>query len=153
MKLSPQTPRLTDSLSGPKDPRICQSCSRGVTDGINVVNWQEHDHNDQPERKLVVLCDACSKRLIEPHPRLYKRHVTHEPYPGAMPLCVACRHRDGVTCNSPLAKFNGGPGLDYVYPQPAVGFWDGYDKVLKKRTGGRMVTYAGPVTACTGREI
>jgi hypothetical protein len=108
-------PKLSVQLTGPRHPGACQSC--GAT-GENLQLWREHDANDQPTYTVVVLCAPCAGRLIEPHPRLYSLLHRFAPFPGVMALCLDCRHRDGTACRSPKAKFNGGPGLEVLYPEP-----------------------------------
>jgi len=48
-----------------------------------VYGWQEHDSRDEPESIAVMLCTTCSKRLITPHPRVYRRISRRAP--------LACR--------------------------------------------------------------
>ena len=118
-------PRLSETLDGPKHPRFCQSCGAerppevpdelAASDGasardetfqlvmrelrppLGVYGWQEHDGRDEPEPIAVMLCTACSARLIEPHPRMYNRIARRAPFPGIMDLCIDCRSRTGVT--------------------------------------------------------
>jgi hypothetical protein len=60
------------------DLKHCASC-RETT---RLSRWMEHDFRDQPEPRCVVLCWLCSNKLIEPHPRLYKKLADNEPFPG-----------------------------------------------------------------------
>lgn len=153
--LRPDSPRLSSSLPGLRSINACQNCGAVRREGhaslkdVKIWGWQECDHNDNGERLSVWLCAPCGKRLIEPHVRLYKQIMPNQPFPGAMPLCLGCKHLDGVTCNSPKAVFNGGPepGIKMTYPQPSTAHVN--------RGGGRggwMHLYHGPVTACDGKE-
>jgi hypothetical protein len=76
-----------------------------------VYGWQEHDGRDEPEPIAVMLCTACSNRLIDPHPCVYVRISRRAPFPGIMDLCIDCRHRAGVTCTHSDRVSNGGEGL------------------------------------------
>lgn len=107
--MNEQTHRLTDHVgsTGERHPEKCQHCG----DHRNLTRWQEHDHNDRPEHRVIVLCKACSDRMIEPHPRLYRPLNVNDPWPGCMEICIDCRLRDGVRCTSPAAKCNGGDGV------------------------------------------
>ena len=136
-------PRLTDDLVGPRSPDRCQGCGAYA----RLTRWQEHDDADKPEPRVVVLCERCSGRLIEPHPRLYAALDPDAPVPGAMPLCLDCRFRAGVRCLHPDLKANGGPGLE-ILPLPL--------RVLvcrsPRRLSGWETIYPGPPLACQGRE-
>jgi hypothetical protein len=100
----------------------------------------------------VLLCATCSKRLIEPHPRLYHHEPKNKPVPGAMPhLCVGCRWQRDLECTHPKLTANGGPGLNIKVAQPARGFWDGRDS-RGRRTGGMFERWDTPATACEGAE-
>jgi len=95
--LLPPMERLSETLTGPRDLYHCQSCS--TTEDLS--RWQEHDEFDKPEAVCVVLCKGCDEKLIEKHPRLYRRLALNEPAPGAMAICADCRHRDGNRCCNP----------------------------------------------------
>lgn len=138
-------PRLSVQLTHARDIGTCQGCG-----GPARQLWEEHDDNDKPEQILVALCDACSDRLIEPHPRLYRIVHEHEPRPGAMPVCSSCGWRKGLNCTHADLKANGGPGLPLNFPKPAVAMVDGTDK-RGRRTGWRHVIWMGPVV-CRRRE-
>jgi len=153
-KLTADTPRLTD-LPGDKNPFICQGCGgsnrKGAGNGLmreSLNRWQECDHRDRPEYKIVVLCNKCTASLIKPHPRLYHEIEVNSPWPGCMEICVECRLRDGVTCTAPEAKVNGGAGVVLVYPEPPVrGFIDG------KKTRGIFERYKSPATGCRQKKL
>ena len=115
-------PRLSETLPFPRHPNVCQSCGKetDVTDGVGAHAWQEHDDNDQPEAIVVMLCRACSARLIEPHPRLYNRLDTNQPWPGIMDFCLTCWWRSDVRCRHPHAKANGGRGVTITVRKPTV---------------------------------
>jgi hypothetical protein len=148
--LSAKSPRLSTSLPGPRSIHQCQSCGASDKLGLKIRGWAEHDHNDQPEPFSVWLCEDCETKLIEPHPRLYRRITDHEPFPGAMPLCLDCKRRDGVTCMSPKACFNGGPppGIKMEYPKPSMAHLN-----LGRKGGRWQAFYHGPVTSCSGKEL
>jgi hypothetical protein len=101
-------PGLSQTLHFFADPQTCQSCGRAD----NLTRWRECDEWDKPTMVVVVLCDRCSKKLIEVHPRLYVALQEHQPFPGVMQICFDCPMRDGVSCKSPLAKHNGGRGME-----------------------------------------
>lgn len=139
MDISPTTPRLTD-LPGEKHPFICQSCGGSAQPGLGngllrltVNRWQEHDHHDKPEKKIVVLCNVCEKRLIKPHPRLYEQLHKNQPWPGSMAICLDCKFRDGIACSHPNAQANGGPGVMITIAKPIHALVDG-------------TNYSGPLT-------
>lgn len=155
-RMNHQTHRLTD-LPGERHPLICQQCGgSNVSDPDGSGNarimrtsldrWQECDHEDKPEAKLIVLCSKCSERMIKPHPRLYHQLHDNHPWPGCMALCVNCRFRDGIKCTHPDAKINGGNGVMLTVPKPITGFVDG----AKYR--GRFIQYSSPASACKQKE-
>jgi hypothetical protein len=139
-----QRPGLSETLTGPKHPEQCQSCGGPATE-----RWIECDPWDQPTHTLIVLCEDCEERLIEPHPRLYRELEHNAPWPGAMALCVNCRHREGITCRCPLARWNGGPGMAVTCAKPVVYHWCGRSKG-GRRTGGVARSFAHPPTKCAG---
>jgi hypothetical protein len=153
-------PRLSETLTYPPD--VCQRCGNGQlwTDGEpadwfvdastgQLYRWQEHDENDQREPILIVLCEDCAKRIIERHPRLYRQLQPHEPFPGAMPLCRDCVHRNELRCEHPDAKANGGSGLELIFPKP--------DRMhvltSPRRNSGWRTCFMGPVKHRVGREV
>lgn len=153
MNLSPTTPRLTD-LPGTKHPYICQCCGgsaqAGLGNGIlrlSIDRWQEHDHNDRKEHRLVVLCNVCSARIVKPHPRLYEKLQPAHPWPGCMALCLDCSHRDGVSCSHPNSKANGGPGVMLTIPKPMTAMVDG------EKYRGPMILWTGAASACRERNV
>lgn len=147
------SPRLTESLPGPKHPNECQSCGGsnlpGFGNGIlrlTVDRWQEHDHKDFAEQRIVVLCEKCARRLIEPHPRLYAKLPVNQPWPGAMAICVDCRLRDGIGCTSPRAKANGGDGVMIKIEHPITGMID------SRSYSGPIALWPKAAHACDQRE-
>jgi hypothetical protein len=139
-------PRLTITLQRARHPALCQSC--GVSDqAVTLEVWREHDDRDRPEQVYLVLCPDCSRRLIEPHPRLYSRLRQHEPSPGVMPTCGDCRYRQGVRCSHPCLKANGGDGLLLRFPEPTTAhlYYGG-------GRGEWVKLYHGPVV-CAGKEV
>ena len=73
----------------------------------------------------------------------------HTPFPGVMVICHDCTKRVGLRCTSPLAKFNGGAGINISACKPVTAFMDGTRG--GKRTGWIERFYSTPPTACTGR--
>lgn len=136
-------PRLSETLTGPKSPIHCQSC--GLVSTRDLSRWQEHDQADQREPIVVVLCERCSTKLIEPHQRLYRRLPRNEPFPGSMRLCIDCGRREGVTCMSDLLRRNGGPGLPMPAPD-ATAFVDGVRN--GRRYGARTQVWSRETTQC-----
>jgi hypothetical protein len=143
-----ERPGLSETLTGPRLPWRCQGC--GVTHAKEnpLGRWLESDAWDRPQTPpvVVVLCQACSAREIEPHPRLYTQLDQHEPLPGCMSVCFYCVHRHGVTCRSLVAKQNGGPGLAYGWKdgaKPTVAFLCG-------RGCRRLTMWPGRVETCSG---
>lgn len=140
-------PKLSETLPGPRSPDRCQSCGAS---GPVLARWRECDDGDRPTPVLVVLCDNCGDALIEPHPRAYSLLSPNEPAPGAMPLCLDCRHRAGAACGHPAAKANGGPGVMLTLPRPSTGIVCSRGK---KGRGCQTVTFwRGPVSACQQKE-
>lgn len=142
--LTPESPRLSRDLLGPKHPERCQHC--GGTEGL--TRQRECDHNNKPEHIYVVLCAKCEKKFVKKHPRLYIELQPFEPAPGCMPLCVDCAHRDGTTCRHPDSAPSGGRGMALRYPKQSapMHLYFGGGK-------GRWIRfYTGPVTGCRGRE-
>lgn len=151
-------PRLSETLNHQyRKPNTCQSCGRSPNseaeqDAGFIQAWIEHDDNDKPTSTVVLLCPSCSRRLIEPHPRLYGQdRAINKPRPGSMPhLCTDCAYRTGVDCTHPNLKANGGAGLNITVKLPSGGFWDGQDK-QGRRTGGMFEVWE-TAKACAGRE-
>jgi hypothetical protein len=141
-------PRLSETLTGPRHPNKCQSCGIEPIDQVLIERWCECDAADRREPIVVVLCRDCSKRLIEPHPRLYVRLLHFEPMIGVMELCLDCKHRDGTRCINPKAQINGGPGLSVIYPKPTSVH---VCRSPRSQSGWHNI-YHGPATACDGRE-
>lgn len=144
--MSERWPRLSVTLPGPLAVDRCARCQADH----DLARWQEHDDRDGRENIVIVLCETCSAAIIEKHPRLYRRLHAWEPFPGSMPPCVACTHRDGTRCTHPDLKANGGPGLVLTYPHPMHALVDGVRG--GRRTGWRETIWRGPVETCVGRE-
>lgn len=138
-------PRLSADLPKRAELHACRSCG-GNSD---LARWLEHDGADEPEPIVVVLCKACADRLIEPHPRLYRKMTPFEPFPGVMSICGDCRLRDGQRCTNAQAKINGGPGLAMTYPAPTRVH---YYRRGKGAKSGWETIWNGPVTSCAGKE-
>jgi hypothetical protein len=151
--MNPETHRLTNITTGPKHPLYCQNCGRQknmIPKAFPLTRWQEHDHRDQPENKIVVLCQSCSDKIIEPHPRLYTALAANAPWPGCMELCLDCKWRDGVSCSHPDAKANGGAGVMLTIAKPHVAMVDGTRN--GRRWGGPMRLWPTPASACKQKE-
>lgn len=152
MTLSPTAPRLTD-LPGTKHPFICQNCDGSAQPGfgsgilrLTVNRWQEHDHQDKPENKIIVLCEVCEKRLIKPHPRLYEKLQPNQPWPGSMAICLDCKFREGIACTHPHAKANGGAGVMITIAKPYHAMVDG------RNYSGPLTMWPSAASACKERE-
>lgn len=136
-----QRPGLSQTLHFFPAPDICQSC--GGSDHLTA--WRECDEWDKPTAVAVVLCAKCSKKLIDPHPRLYVQLQEHQPFPGVMELCLDCPMREGVSCKSPLAKHNGGPGMQ-IDAHGFGGFFCG------GKGSGFQTLFTRAPSACAGKE-
>lgn len=141
-------PRLSDDFKYEPHPKRCQECGALVNNERGASIWLEHDDDDsEPSVPVfVVLCPKCARKIISRHPRLYS-HVNGY-IPGAMPICLGCTMRRRTSCMSPVAKFNGGPGLDFV-PPPGVMF-----VCCTPRSKSRAITqFSGTVTGCSGFRV
>lgn len=119
LKIREQWPKLSADLPYPRSPVSCQSCGQvDDSDVCALERWIECDEWDRVTKTLVVLCSPCSRRLIDPHPRLYMHVDAREPRPGSFPLCADCRLREDLRCTSPRAKANGGPGVEVTVKAP-----------------------------------
>lgn len=116
-----QKPGLSRTLTYQRHPEICQGCGEHQHD-VQLRRWRECDAWDKPTRRVVVLCEPCSKREIDKHPRLYIALQPNEPAIGTMRLCIDCTWRRGVDCAHPDAKPNGGAGLKITSPKPIAAF-------------------------------
>jgi hypothetical protein len=141
-------PALSETLRGPRHPGRCQACGAEPDDRLELQRWRECDAWDKPTSVVVILCRACSRRLIAEHPRLYVAVDALAPAPGLMALCVGCRRRDGVSCTSPLLKANGGPGMVITFPKP-----DAVHLCFGGGHGEFRQLYRGAPSACMGREV
>jgi hypothetical protein len=117
-------PKLSETLTHADHPEVCRACGAlaepggpGADGWTPLTRWRECDDFDRPTRTVVVLCKACAGKIVEPHPRLYIEIPWLAPYPGTVPLCVPCPHRNGTHC--PMAAFNGGPGVELIGPAPS----------------------------------
>lgn len=138
---------LSDTLTYPRVVNRCQSCGLEGLIGSDLSGFQEHDPNDRPMHRLVLLCESCEKRHIDAHPRLYRKMPPNTPWPGAMTICLGCRFSVNLDCTSKLLRANGGPGLP-VYIEAPIRAHVNYG-------GGRgefMSIYKSPATECDGRE-
>ena len=96
-----------------------------------------------------MLCQKCSKRLIEPHARLYRQLQRNEPFPGVLDLCVDCRHRDGTRCTSPDLKANGGEGVLILIKKPVVA----HVCRSPRRLSGVVQMWTESATSCKQMEV
>jgi len=144
-----QWPKLSQTLRATRAPDACQSCGRskeGADTPLTFERWEECDEWDKPTGVLVVVCSPCAKKLIEKHPRLYGFVDPWQPWPGAMALCIPCKHRNGLSCTHPQLAKNGGPGLKIIFPKP--------DHAILCGHGCRYASiYHGPPKSCAGREV
>lgn len=139
-KLDENTPRLSQHR-GNHGRSHCALCGGSEL----MTRWQEHDHNDRPEARCVALCKPCADKVIEKHPRLYRRLSEDEFVPGSSGVCVGCKWQVHLSCTSPKAMFNGGPepGLEFS-PRPSVGHLC--------RPCRTIAVECEPVTECSGKE-
>jgi hypothetical protein len=141
-------PKLSETLPGPAAPDRCQACQPSFfpQDPGPLERWVECDEHDQPTDVVVVLCSPCARKLIEPHPRLYRPLGPNDPHPGAMGICVDCVHRTGTRCSRTRA--NGGPGIRVTIARPTVAHlnYGGGRGAFKK-------LYASPASDCSRREV
>jgi len=142
-------PKLSEDLPQNVSPLVCQSCGTDDPRGW-MEYWREHDEKDQPTRVIITLCNECSQRIIEPHPRLYSRLERHKPQPGIMELCHDCTHRQCNYCTFPGLKENGGMGMVVHFPRPSLMFLDGVRN--GRKVGWQEMHYPGPATYCEGRR-
>jgi hypothetical protein len=143
-------PGLSATLRYPPHPARCQNC--GLHAAGALVRWLEHDEWDKPTRTIVVLCEPCGARLIDPHHRLYVALERNRPWTGCMGLCVRCQHRRGTSCAHPDAKVNGGPGLEIVTAEPTR-----MHIYCSRNSGGRFsgwrTEWPEPARSCAGRLL
>ncbi len=149
--LNLSSPRLSElgKSTGRIHPDQCASCGRKRGEfplNRGLARWQEHDHNDQPEHRVVVLCRACSDKLVSPHVRLYHPLHDNHPWAGCMEICVHCRWRLGVSCTHPRALVNGGHGVAVKTGKAFSAFVDG------SKYHGLMTLYETPPTECDQKE-
>lgn len=96
-------PRLSLDLVHQRHPGYCQACGHRGEAARHLVRWEEHDEQDRRDellqRRIVVLCQACAKKVIDPHLRLYREMELYEAHPGSMDICARCVHRRGLSCH------------------------------------------------------
>lgn len=148
------SPRLTEEIKGNFHPWICQHCGGSPRPGfgsgvlrLTVDRWQECDHNDNPEQKIIVLCEKCSKSIIGPHIRMYVKLSPNAPWPGCMDICVDCDFREGTRCANPAAKWNGGTGVMLTIAKPSTAMVDGRDYC------GPVTLWPSAATACKQKKL
>lgn len=135
-------PKLSQSLEYRNHGR-CQRCN--VTEPLTY--WMECDEQDQPTPVFIVLCKKCADAIIEPHPRLYREQEALGFMPGVMAICKDCPARAGMVCVSPVAKFNGGPGLKF---EP-LGNMVHVCRSPRSKSGW-IYMLPGSVTKCSGKD-
>jgi hypothetical protein len=120
-------------MVGPKDLKL----------GKHLGRWRECDERDRLTAVLVVLCGACSKKLIDPHPRLYHYVAANDPCPGAMAICADCPYREGLSCTFPdLLR------LRHERRKPVMVDFGGKDR---PQSGGYAL-YLTPPSDCSGKR-
>lgn len=139
-----QQPGLSETLGILIDPRMCRGCG-GTRE---LQRWRECNPFDKPTMVVVVLCKYCSRKLIDRHPRLYIPIAHHEPFPGVMQICIDCPCRSGVSCNSLLAKHNGGTGMRIDGSRPTIALVCGG----RRGFSGAVKLYASEPTGCAGKQ-
>ena len=141
-----QKPGLSQTLPPALNWHTCQACGAAQhADDARILRWKECDEWDQELHPVVyvILCERCSARLLEPHPRLYLPVEPGDPVPGTMAICGDCPHLVlPFTC--PLARSQGGAGVWVMFDRPpSVMFVDGVRN--GRRTGWRRIDYGTPV--------
>ena len=102
-------PKLSDRQL---ESGACCICGARAALGVELHAWEEHDEADRPTDIAVEVCEACvARKLIDKHPRLYRKLDPMEPFPGCMRICEGCRFKEGPSCTHPAAKRNGGDGV------------------------------------------
>lgn len=144
-KLESDWPRLSETLHY-YHPDRCAACNVGPTPDLQL--WQEHSRIDEPQVRYVILCRACSDKIVDPHPRLYRQISRNTPAPGAMMICADCTKRTRLHC--PVAKANGGPGMTIIADQPLTAFMDGADSKGRRR-GWVAKLYSRPPSNCSAK--
>lgn len=147
-------PKLSETLTHPRNLEICQSC--GCKQALSC--WREHDESDWPTHTVVILCDHCSNKIIEKHPRLYERVGFWAPIPGAMQICQDCIFMSKLNCSHPnLEPVRGGRtdrrvGTTIDYPRPTMIYIDRRRPRTQRRVGKNLIQYSGPPTACAEKK-
>lgn len=139
--------KLSETLPPAKEMHACQQCGGKA----HLHRHMECGDADEPTHTLIILCDPCAKAIVPPHPRLYRQLDNRHPWPGAMAICLDCKHRQVIRCGHPEASCNGGKGVALTYPAPTSAFVDGTD-AKGKRCGWRETFWHGPVSACAQKE-
>lgn len=145
--------RLIDECRGPQSPRRCGRCG-ALRSARELDRFRYLDQDDDSDRpRPLVLCEACAVHLADADGRFRGELlplVDNRPYPGTLEVCIGCEYLDGLECRSPLARVNGGPGIEFP---DAVGtsVW-----VHVRGPFGRPVRVSretwSKVKVCTGRR-
>lgn len=151
-----EKPGLVDTLVAfPRVPWACQSCGTGWDKTNPLARWLEYDPYDNIPApplvpRVVVLCAACSARLIEPHPRQYKELSSGAPFPGCMAVCRHCVYRvQGADCAHPDRTSTAGhSALRFVWKKGEAP--TGVHLNFGGGRGGMLAMYHGPVQSCSG---
>ena len=143
-------PRLSETLSPIRRPFDCQRCGAiPPVGGEPLTAWQEHNDADRPETIFVLLCRKCADKVIEPHPRLYRRLSRNEPAPGVMQICSGCIYQIEGRCTSDLLRSRGGPGLKFPGPDTTVHICRAGPKG-RGRVGEWLKMWSAEPTTCAG---
>ena len=149
-----ESTRLIDECQGPQSPRQCGRC--GATKSTRELDrFRYLDNDDLAERPRVLnLCESCAVELAD-HDERYRTQLQpladNEPWPGALEVCLGCRYRDGLECRSPLAKFNGGPGIHFPGVTLTSAVIEAFNPAVGRVTRQTIMTYS-KARECGGRR-
>lgn len=143
-------PRLTETLPKCTERNACRACGQIYEDGATLQLWQECDDQDKPQLRWLWVCEACEKKVITAHPRLYIGRTANSPAPGAMKICWGCSFSNQSRCDCPTASANGGTGIIIKTSPPISCLVDGTRN--GRRTGWRETLYFHPPSHCNGRN-
>lgn len=144
------SPSILDDLKADAHPAFCSWCGERRT----FVELHRYRFLGRDERETpVVLCGFCEASLqSDPRRTHLVPLVDAEPLPGIDPLCIACCHRRGLRCGSPLAKLNGGPGIKFHGQRQVVSSIVRLDPWTRDRHVERREEWK-PADWCDGRQV